>query len=213
MSDLHFSQMIKKLRKHEVVLLYANNLVIAENDAQACLNFLQKEFERESLNFPHQPPAFDSKAALLGARVIYLASQFLLYRENKPKDLPGMFPEFDGKKNPAAMLSADLCLRFLPDLIEELELIDITDELIGLLKNLLVQWPYSALLLKSDSNKIAFSLLTTDPCLHQLSADRITARHKIGLAQLPEFSTLIESNLSIYKQDLWPEFAAAKQNG
>ncbi len=213
MSLLHFSQMIERLRKHEEVLLYANNLVITENDEKTCLSFLQKEFERESINFPHDSPHFDAKAAIWGARVIYLGSQFLLYRENKPEDLPAMFPAFKGEKNPSAILSADLCLRFLPDLIGELELIDITDELITILKDVIVQWPYSALLVKDVSGKSDFNLLTSDPCLHQLSADRIAARHNINLALLPEFNALIESNLSIYKQDLWPEFTATKQYG
>jgi hypothetical protein len=210
MSQLHFSQMIERLRQHEEVLLYANHLSIAEADEKASVQFLKNEYERESVNFPHTLPKFDAGAAIWAANVIYLSSQLLLYREQRGEDIPSLFPAFPGAKNSGAMLSADLCLRFLPDLIEELQHIDVTDKLIGVLHEIIYQWPFSAILMKESFEKTDFTVLMADPCLHQLSADRITAKRKIHLAQLPEFKSLIASNLSIYKQDIWPEFMAEK---
>lgn len=67
----------------------------------------------------------------------------MLYRKNEEQDIAILLPSFISPISPSAHLSADLVLRFLPDIIKQLKLIDPEDALIGILERQLVQWYYS----------------------------------------------------------------------
>src|SRR5690349_9392870 len=110
----HFYNMIRSLRTDEQVVLYNNVLEIGEEDLNATLAFLENEFKKESLDYPYTCPSFNLLAGLWGAKTIYTAAQLLLYREHKEADLSALFPDYTNSPDASEMISADLCLRFLP---------------------------------------------------------------------------------------------------
>lgn len=203
----YFSKMIQHLWQEEEVMLYGNLLEISDEDVQEVITFLKEQYRIEALDYPHQAPAFDEAAALWGAKTIYLAAQLLLYRNTEIEDLPALFPPLE-LTNPSAVLSVDLCLRFLPELIKELSVIDVEDPLIPLLVKLLETWHYSGINYELDVETLNFEKLKTDACLQQLYCDRVVHYKKLKLAQHPSVKPMILANLGDYVKEFWNELVA-----
>lgn len=211
MTQNYFLDMVQHLRQHEEVMLFGNLLQIDDTDAAETVAYLQEQYRKESLEYPYSAPPFDAAAALWAAKTMNMAAQLLLYRENKPDDLGTLFPAFGGEINHAAVLSADLCLRFLPDTLRELKLIDSLDPLILLLENTLMQWHYSGINYPLDLNKLDLEAGMADPCMRQLYLDRIIRYKNTGLAQHALFRNHISASLGLYAPDYWKEFQTEKQ--
>lgn len=198
--------MIKHLRTNEEVMLYNNVLEIAENDSKEVIAFLENEYKNESFGYPHSCPAFNREAALWSAKTIYNAAQLMLYREHKEADLSLFLPGFNDDPAPSEILSADLCFRFLPDILIQLKFIDGEDKLITLLERHLTAWHFSGVNYQLNIERLNFEKIKSDLCLHQLYVDRIILNRKIQLAKHSAFINLIAAGLSIYAQELWKEF-------
>ncbi|MBO0931805.1 hypothetical protein [Fibrella aquatilis] len=174
----HFLQTIQRVRRHEEVILWDNGLVISQSDEGEVAGFLADEYRREALDYPFVPPAFDEAAACWGARTVYTAAQLGLFRQHKPDDLPALLPPCANPVSAAAMLSADLMLRFLPDLVLFLTQIDADDPLIPLLEKHLHTWHFSAIAYPVIWDDLDLTPLTQDPCLCQRYIDRLLAHNK-----------------------------------
>lgn len=194
------------LRAYEEVMLFANLSSISEENEKQAGDFLQSEYEDEQLDYPFQPPEFNRDAALWGARVTYTAAQLLIYRQTKDQDLPGLFPDFEHEITPSAILSADLLLRFLPNILVQLKVIDPEDRLIVLLESILNKWHYSGGCYPLDHRQIDFSMLEQNKCLMQLYLNRIVEKQNLSLAHHPFFESRIASNLGIFASQLWKDF-------
>jgi hypothetical protein len=208
MAPDYFLKMIRSLRLHEEIMLYGNILEISELEIEAVKNFLESEYERESKGYPGGAPKFDADAGLWGARTVYIAAQLILYRENQEKDLSLLLPDHHSPPTAAGMLSADLCLRFLPQMIMQLKNIDSEDALLEVLERKLVPWHYSAVTHPLTIEALDFSFVD-DPCLRQLYAERIIDNRKLSLALHPAFRDYISAQLGLYGHTLWNDF---KQN-
>lgn len=202
----YFLKMIQSLRQHEEIMLYGNILNISPQERDHVVNFLRDEYEREVLEYPHAAPEFNPDAAIWAAQTIYLAAQLILYRENKNTELLILLPDYEHEINASAILSADLCLRFLPEMIQQLKLIDSEDHLIELLEKKLVTWHYSAITYSLDISQFDFTFASSNKSLFQLYSDRIIENKKLHLAQHPLFRQYINAQLGIYGADFWNEF-------
>ena len=212
MNDMYFLQMIQELRKEERVMLYGNIMQIGENECEEVQVFLREEYQKESLNWPHRPPPFDPEVAVWAAKIIYFSAQLILYREHEKDDIEQLLTEFPGVRNPAAHISADLCLRFLPHFIYQLNLIDPEDELITKLETILQKWPYSVI---KYSGNVAVDFgpeFLENKCLHQLCIDRIIKYKKLKLALHPKFKSGVTASLGMYQAQFWKEFNLETQN-
>lgn len=203
--------MVRHLREQEEIMLFRNILNIDEYDAAETTSYLEEEYRKESLEYPYTAPPFDPAAALWAAKTLNMAAQLLLYRENKPEDLASLFPAYEKEINSAAILSADLCLRFLPGTAKEMKLIDSMDPIILLLERILVQWHYSGISYPTDPEKPDLQTVTNDPCLLQLYLNRIIHYKNIKLALHPLFHEKISANLGLYVNDYWKAFNIEKQ--
>lgn len=211
MKQNYFLNMVQHLRQHEEVMLFGNILHINDTDAAETVAYLQEQYRAESLEYPYTAPPFNAAAALWAAKTMNMAAQLLLYRENKPDDLGSLFPAFDREIDTSAVLSADLCLRFLPDALRELKIIDSLDPLILILENILLQWHYSGIHYPLDLSKANPEAGLADPCLRQLYIDRIIHYRNLGLAQHELFRRHISAALGLYAPDYWKEFQTEKQ--
>ncbi len=198
--------MIQSLREDEEVLLYNNILKIEEDEASKVVEFLELEYATEVLNYPYKTIEFDSEAALWAAKTVYVAAQLILYRENKEIDLEILLPKYKLELTASAIVSSDLCLRFLPDMIVQLRMIDPEDLLIEVLDNILLQCHYSGISYELEVEKLNFTAIEANKCLHQLYANRIANYRKLRLAEHPVFNELISANLGIYGNELWNNF-------
>ena len=187
-------------------MLYVNLLDIPEKEKGEVVEFLETEYQKESLNFPYQAPSFDPEAALWSAIAVYRAAQLILYRENKEADLALLLQDFSKEMTTSAILSADLCLRFMGDMLEQLKLIDSEDPLIELLENLLSKWHYSAIHYPLEKSSLDFETIKENKCLHQLYVNRIIDSRNMALAKHPACIELVRASLGMFAEEFWKNF-------
>ncbi|MGB0523597.1 MAG: hypothetical protein ACPGJS_11590 [Flammeovirgaceae bacterium] len=199
----YFLKMLHHLHRHEEVLIFTNQLNLTPFQQQEVITYLQLFYESESLNYPYEAPAFDADAALWAAHTVYIACQLILYRENKEADLVQLLPHYPNDISASAILSADVCLRFMPDLISQIAAIDPADALIQLLEVHLTAWHYSGINYALDLDQLSFTSIQENPCLMQLYTDRIIQFKNQSLAQHAVFNTAVRANLGLFADQLW----------
>jgi len=199
-----FLDTIYHLRTIEQVILYDKIMTISKAEENEIILFLETEFEKEILEYPGIAPNFNSQAALWAAKTVYLAAQLLLNREHKISDLSLLLPEH--KVNDAsAILSADLCLRFLPQIIEKIKKIDPEDLIIPILEKHLFQFHYSAIGSEIISENIDYGNISENECLLQLYLDRIVQRKAIKWAQSDFIQKQLEIGFGDYRKIFWAQ--------
>jgi hypothetical protein len=200
-------QTIDYLRQHEAVMLFDNQRTVSADDLAETVAFLDRAYHDEATGYPHQSPAFEPVAAGWAAQTVFGAAQLLLHRTNAPADLPALLPPFDGPVTAPVLLSADLTLRFLPDLLAELTTLDPDDPLIPLLRERLRPFHYSAIGQFADVDNLDMGPLRANACLRRLYADRVVARQHKALALHPALVAEIRAGFGMFAAHFWPELA------
>jgi hypothetical protein len=206
MKNSYFYDMIKTLLSKEEVMLYENILSISEEEKAQVSLFLQEKFIEESTNYPFSVPDFNTKAALWAAEYVYLAAQLIVYRKDNEIQLEALLPKSNFEITPSTLLSVDLCFRFIPDMIRELQIIDSEDPLLLLLETELCNWHYSGINYITKLDSINLAPLFTNQCLQQLYLNRVVEYKNTQLAQHPEINLLLMNNFGIYEKEYWNTF-------
>lgn len=202
-----FLKMIQHLRKNEEVMLYSDDLLPVSNTEQRMIvAFLADEFKMESVTYPVNTIHFEPKAALWAAQTIYTAAQLILYRKNEEKVLTTLFPDFPEKITDSALLSADLCLRFLPEILRQIKLIDMEDELIVILEKHLTKWHYSGISYPLPIDLLDFEPILAHPYLIQMYVDKVIALKRLDLAHHPALTAYVRASMGMYSPELWGAF-------
>ncbi len=199
--------MIQHLRLYEEVMLYGDKLLhFSEAVQEETLEFLRSEYTKESADYPFAVPDFEANAALWGAKMMYVATHLMLYRETKVADIEQLLPNFEATVSPSAMLSADLSLRFLPHVITHLHMIDPEDRLKEILEKHLLTWHFSGILHFSKPENLNFEVIVADKCLHQLYINRVIEYKKQYFSTHPALREGIKASLSIFAEEFWKGF-------
>jgi hypothetical protein len=201
----YFLQTLYTLRNREEILLYEHAVLVPAAELELAAAFLETEYDNECLGYPGKAPAFDAAAATWAAQTVYIAAQLLLYRKDREADLPAMLPAYEGAVTPGAILSADICLRFLPDVVQMAGNIDADDILITILEAHLQHWHYSAIGHGTEVEGLDFSVISTNPCLLQLYADRVMARKDRRLAAHAQIAPVVKAALGNHQRYFWNE--------
>lgn len=202
---LPFLETIYHLRTIEQIILYDKVMKVTTQEEKETIELLRDEYEKEKLEYPFTAPNFEEKAALWASKIVYFSSHFLLHRENTDKDLSQYLPDYKGEMTAGVFLSADLCLRFLPQLLQEFKNIDADDIIIPILENHLKSFHYSAVGFKNDSFMVDYKLFNNQ-CFKQLYLNRITERKDNALSKIPEINTMLQSNFGNYTNVFWKHF-------
>lgn len=206
----YFLQMIKTLREDEEVVLYSSIPVITKAEKDAVTSLLEEEYLLESLTHPDELPEFNSVAALWAATTIYYTAISILYRNKSSEEYTQLFPTYNGIIDTSAILSADLTLRFLPDMIAQLEQIDSTDLIINVLTKLINQWHYSGIRSqKLDIDTLNFGDITINNLMTRIYADRVIKHKNLQLALHPALTSTIKGFLGNHGTSYWREFETA----
>lgn len=209
MSEQYFLDMIVQIREKEEIVLYDSKAVAGEEENEKVLAFLATDYERESISYPGVAPVFDGGAALWAAQVLYQAAQLVLQRDDHPQKLEERFPPYDGEMTASAVLSADLCLRFLPPLMVQLKMINSEDALMSILEKILRIWHYSGIAYRDEEMIPDRSIAHTNACLEKMYVNRIIATKNLSLAMAPGFRELVKADLGIFGDELWNSFKTA----
>ncbi|MGG9962274.1 hypothetical protein [Ferruginibacter sp. SUN106] len=201
----HFYNTIFHLRHHEEIILYDRVLNFVPEDEALVKELLAIEYETEVLNYPFTPPPFNATAALWAAKTTYTTCQLILYRENKADELPQLLPVYEGAIDASAILSADLCLRFLPQVLKDTKNIDPDDALIVLAEGHLQQWHYSGIGYPAKTALINLNSVAENDCVLQLYTDRVIQKKDVQRAQLPLLHQKIKAAMGMYSSRFWKE--------
>jgi hypothetical protein len=193
------------LRTEECITIFSNIQTISKKEEQDAADYFESEFEKERLEFLSDQLTCDRETAVWAAKVFYHAAQLYLVRENTAKDLDQLIPEFKGTRNISSLLSADLSLRFLPQVITALQNVDPNDPLIGRLENILLQFHYSGVEYDLDLEKINWEEELKDRTYRKLYLERIVEKKAYRLAEIPYINQLLMAEFGLHKNEFWRE--------
>lgn len=205
--NTYFLEAIQRLRQTEAMILLDKIFDISTVENQKVIEFLSAEYEKEKWTYPSVAPLFEPSAALWGAKTMYFACQYLLNRNEEIAAVKVKLTDFEGEVSAGAMLSADLCLRFLPQIATQARLMNADDPLFEVLEKILKKWHYSAINYAFDAEKVDVEfekeVVFQDKCFFRLYLDRITARKDIVLAQHHFFLPHLKGDFGMYQAEFW----------
>ena len=198
------------------MLIYDRYTSTTGADSAAVGNFLRTEYEKETVGFPGYPPAFVEEAAVWAAGIVFNAAQLLLLRASNEKDVEQLLAAYPAAVDAGAILSADLCLRCLPDVIAQTSEITPDDPLIPLLEGILWEWHYSGVGYFNEGSISGdgvscrgkcfdWAAVLANDCLRRLYVDRVISRRATALANDPVLRSDVRAALGDHGARFWKE--------
>lgn len=191
------------LRKDESITIFEDIKEISQKEEQDCALYFESEFEKERLEFLSDTIEYDRETAVWAAKVLYHSAQLYLIRKNTAKDLSKLIPDFKGKRSVSALLSADLSLRFLPQILVALQTADSKDPLVPMLEGILRNFHYSAVGFEVNLENINWEEELKDATYRKLYLERIVERKAYSLAEIPHINQLLIAEFGMYKDEFW----------
>nr|WP_295869570.1 hypothetical protein [uncultured Chitinophaga sp.] len=175
------------------------------DDLTATRNVLLHYYQHDLTDMPGEAPAFDSDTALWAAGFIYRAAQLIRSRPPGNTGIEQWLPKHAGATGPEAVYSADLCLRYLPDLLSIAKNLAPTDPLVQRLTETAAQWPFSSTGMNIYP-ATPMTVITEHPALLQAYTDRIIASKDTGRCNDTVVMAAVKASLGSYAHLLWPGF-------
>ncbi|MDQ1858263.1 hypothetical protein [Chryseobacterium sp. WLY505] len=193
------------LRKEECITLFSNLQQISPQEEAEAGDYFETEFEKERLEFLSDQFTCSKETAVWAAKVLYHSAQLYLIRENTEKNIENLVPGFKGIRDIPSILSADLSLRFLPQVIVALHTIDPEDPLIAMLENILMQFHYSGIGYDLDLRNVNWQEELNDNTYRKLYLERIVEKRDYKLAEIPFINKILIAEFGMHKEAFWRE--------
>lgn len=193
------------LRKEGALTIFSDLKTLTKKEENDAEDFFESEFEKERLDFLSDKIPFNKEAAIWAAKILYHSAQLYLIRKDTAKDLEKLIPQYQGEKDVSAILSADLSLRFLPQLLDALQVADSTDPLVKMLENISHQFHYSGIGLDLNLEKINWEEELKYKTYRKLYLERIVEKKAYKLAEIPYINQLLIAEFGMYKDVFWRE--------
>jgi len=200
-----FLDTIFLLRKEECITLFSNLQKISPQEETEAGDYFETEFEKERLEFLSDQLNCNKLAAVWAAKILYHSAQLYLIRENTEKNIENLIPAFKGSRDISSILSADLSLRFLPQIIVALNSVDPEDPLIAMLEEILTHFHYSGIGYDLDLKNVNWQEELKDKTYRKLYLERIVEKKDYKLAEIPFINKLITAEFGIHKDVFWRE--------
>ncbi|WP_213278106.1 hypothetical protein [Chryseobacterium indologenes] len=200
-----FLDTIFLLRKEECITLFSSLQQISPQEEVEAGDYFETEFEKERLEFLSDQLICNKPAAVWAAKILYHSAQLYLIRENTEKNVEYLIPAFKGSRDISSILSADLSLRFLPQIIVALNSVDSEDPLIAMLEEILTQFHYSGIGYDLDLKNVNWQEELKDTTYRKLYLERIVEKKDYKLAEIPFINKLITAEFGIHKDAFWRE--------
>lgn len=193
------------LRKSGTVTVFSNLHEISKKEEQEAGDYFETEFEKERLEFLSGDNHCNKEAAVWAAKVLYFSTQLYLIRKNTAKDLDKLIPKPKTTPDISSILSADLSLRFLPQIIPLLQTADPEDPLVKILEEILLQFHYSGIGYQLDLEKVNWEKDLKDRTYRKLYLERIVEKKAYELAEIPYINQLLIAEFGLHKNAFWKE--------
>jgi hypothetical protein len=146
---------------------------VGRGDAKAAGELLAGAYAEYALEVAGPPIPFDVRAALAAAEQVWLACWFLLERGEDPAEVERCLGRPEAPVSAGQHLSADLVLRFVPQVHRRARRADAADPLTKWLEGLLRQHPLAGVLSEVEEGPLAPVTLGGHPGLLLLYAERL----------------------------------------
>ncbi|MGG1924065.1 hypothetical protein [Chryseobacterium sp.] len=200
-----FLDTIFLLRKEECITLFSSLQQISPQEEAEAGDYFETEFEKERLEFLSDRLICNKQTAVWAAKVLYYSAQLYLIRENTEKDIENLIPGFKGTRDIPSILSADMSLRFLPQVMTALHTVDPEDALIPMLKNILTQFHYSGIGYDLDLKNVNWPEELKDSTYRKLYLERIVEKKDDKLAEIPFINKQLIAEFGMHKDTFWRE--------
>ena len=141
-----FVSFVQRLLSEGRVVLSEPPAAPDADERREAATLLRQAFDAHALDVAGPPPDFDADAACRAAEMAWLACWFLLSRGEEEDEVARRLPEPTAPTTPAQHLSADVVLRYLPQVYPRARAFAPDDVLTNLLATALRQAPFSGLL-------------------------------------------------------------------
>jgi hypothetical protein len=146
---------------------------VRRSDIPKAAELLAGAYAGHQLEVAGPPIPFDVGAALAAAERLWLACWFLLERGEDPAEVERRLTAMEPPASAAQHLSADLVLRFAPQVYRRARRVDAADLLTKWLERLLRQHPLAGVLSEVEEGPLAPVTLGGHPGLLLLYAERL----------------------------------------
>lgn len=141
-------------------------------DQLEAMNALRQAHEIDAVDLPFKAPSFNEEAALWAATYLYRAVQCSLLRDLDEDKVKELLQAFEGGKTASHIYSADLILRYIPDLWNLAKGLAPDDILVVLLRETAKEWPFSSIGIESVED-LELTTILENPCLRITYVDRL----------------------------------------
>ena len=170
MMDL--SNFISTLLAEGKVSVKGQVTLLEAQDVSEAGKMLHTYYQDDILEMPYAAPGFSEEAAVWAAEYLYKAVQLIVFRDVEEEMIKNELKPFSGQLTPAVIYSADLLLRYLPQLFDLAKGLAPGDVLVQILKNTAQQWPYSSVGIELNES-VDDKLILEFPSLRYTYIDRV----------------------------------------
>jgi hypothetical protein len=135
---------IKSLISDGKVLVETTPKNFSAAELEQTAEILSRFYHEDCIHMPGKAPLFQKDAALWAAVFTYGIIQYTLIRNLEMDDFPVYYPQFTGTMDAAAIYSADLCLRHMPQMYHFAKSLAPGDDLLKMIEETAAVWPFSS---------------------------------------------------------------------
>jgi len=203
---MDLTSFIKDLLEIGNVTVSGTPIHFEENDRQVSTRLLKAFYDEDILEMPLTPPDFSIEAALWGAEYFYNGLQMMMQRSVEDDMLSIYLKPFEGPYDASTIYSADLILRYLPDLLQTAKGLAPADSLLSYITQTGSQWPFSTASEELDHDEGRVDMILNHASLRIAYADRIIRSKNKKLAEREKIKEIITEALGDHVNIIWPEF-------
>ncbi|MCE3227288.1 MAG: hypothetical protein K0S32_1839 [Bacteroidetes bacterium] len=181
----------------------------SETEKQESVSILKNIYEQSKSEMPSGVPEFDADAALWGSMILYRCIQFVMIRNLEAEEIEKRITDFKSESTPSSVYSADLCLRYLPDVLRFAVSLAPDDPLVVRIKQLAEQWPFSSVGIKTNPETES-SVSFDNRSLMKSYVDRIIDKKDLSKINNNNLKEEVEAVLGNYSKELWPGYLETK---
>ena len=198
------SQFILNLLEKGQVLLEGKLRDFSKTELEEAAKVLKVYYDHDKIEMPYQAPDFEPGSALWGATYLYHTMQLSLLRDENEETVREYLTASTASKTPSVIYSADLMLRYLPQLLNISKGLAPDDVLVKCLMETAVQWPFSSI------GIVLTETPNLDPILENQSLriayiDRIIQSKNQKNIYNEKVTKLINEALGDHQSTFWPE--------
>ena len=175
-------------------------------NADACddaVVLLEAYYDVDRQHMPYDAPKFHPTAALWAAKYLFNTIQLILIRDAGVDQIDLHLKDYERNPGPEEIYSADLMLRFLPDIFRFASGLSPNDPLVDQLRKTAENWPFSSVGIEKITTTANAKLLG-HPSLRLAYIDRIIQKKDIIRTTGKEETILLKEVLGIHQAKLWP---------